>query len=91
MTFNEFKLYCIWFVQKYNGMYVKDVLKDCSPINENEKLLINNITFVRELNVYFMLSKPGYTILRFTNRFEYQSSIYYTLKKYNRETFEDII
>ena len=43
MTFNEFKLYCIWFVQKYNGMYVKDVLKDCSPINENEKLLINGI------------------------------------------------
>lgn len=91
MTINQFKLYCIWFIGKYNGLCVKDVLKDCSLYVRHEKLLIDNIQFITEPNTMYMICKRGYTILRFQNSFEYLIKRRNIMKKYNTETLEDIV
>ena len=59
MTFNEFKLYCIVFCEKYKGKTFGEVLPDVCPVITNVKIELENM-HISESN--YMYVKKSYRI-----------------------------
>ena len=93
MTFNEFKLYCISFANKYNGKTYGEILVNCSVTIRHEVIstLTTHFDIEDDYNVFYLCTNKGFTILRYTKTFMYLQAKPTRMIIYKPEHFEDVV
>ena len=93
MTFNEFKLYCILFVKKYEGKTYGEILENCSVIIRHEVIstVTTHFDIEEDCKIFYFCTYNGFTVFRYTKTIMYLQAKPTGMSKHKQESFEDIV